>query len=192
MSNKHALTVLLDANVLVPISVCNVFLTFAEFGILQPIWSWQILSEVKRAFVRAHPSLPEERIERRIHAMTTTFPEALIDVTEDSVAGVTLPDQNDRHVAAAAIVGGARLIVTNNLRDFPEVSISGFGLAAVAPDDFLTKLTSDHPEDALDAMRILISRLHNPPLSVQNVLDRLERAGVANFATTLRTLGLDA
>ena len=51
------------------------------------------------------------------------------------------PDLKDKHVLAAAIKTNANLIVTNNLKDFPEDYLSGFGLKAKNADDFLADLS---------------------------------------------------
>lgn len=63
-----------------------------------------------------------------------------------------LPDLDDRHVAAAAVAGGATLIVTWNLRDFPVAALDPHGLTAVSPDEFARQLLEDDPEAVLTAL----------------------------------------
>jgi hypothetical protein len=51
--------------------------------------------------------------------------------------GIVLPDEDDRHVVAAALRGRADLIVTANLSDFPASSLAPLGLETQGLDDFL-------------------------------------------------------
>ena len=46
-------------------------------------------------------------------------PDCLVRNYRGIAKGLELPDENDRHVLAAAIKAGAQVIVTCNLRDFP-------------------------------------------------------------------------
>jgi len=47
-----AFVALLDANVLHPISLCDVLLRLAEKGLFQPRWSDEILNETLESIVR--------------------------------------------------------------------------------------------------------------------------------------------
>jgi hypothetical protein len=59
--------------------------------------------------------------------------------------GVMTNDPKDRHVAAAAVQSGAQVIVTSNLRDFPEASLRKWRIEACHPDKFLVDLLGHHP-----------------------------------------------
>jgi hypothetical protein len=45
-------------------------------------------------------------------------------------------DPKDRHVLAAAIVGGCQVVVTFNTKDFPPESVEEFDISVVHPGDF--------------------------------------------------------
>jgi len=57
--------------------------------------------------------------ELHIAAMDLFFTDAAVTGWASLVASIELPDPGDRHVVAAAVVGGADAIVTANLTDFP-------------------------------------------------------------------------
>ncbi len=50
-------------------------------------------------------------------------PDALVTGYRQLVPALNLPDPNDRHVLAAAVRGGASVIVTNNTKDFPAAAL---------------------------------------------------------------------
>jgi len=64
-------------------------------------------------------------------------PDCLVTGYEPFIAGLALPDPNDRHVLAAAIVSRAGIIVTFNTKDFPQEILEPYGLESQHPDDFL-------------------------------------------------------
>ncbi len=56
------------------------------------------------------------------------------------IAALVSPDPNDRHVLAAAIVAGADVIVTCNLRYFPVQALDPYEIEAQHPDEFVRQL----------------------------------------------------
>ncbi len=81
---------------------------------------------------------------------------------ESLIPSLSLPDDNDRHVLAAAITAQAPVIVTFNLSDFPESQLAPYGIRAMHPDAFLTELAYDVPDAFLAALRHHRYALRNP------------------------------
>lgn len=68
--------------------------------------------------------------------MKAAVPDCLTTGYEKLIPALTLPDADDRHVRAAAVRGGARVIVTVNLRDFPDSEFARVGVEGKHPDEF--------------------------------------------------------
>jgi len=68
----------LDACVMVPVTVCDTLLRLAEQQMFRPIWSERILREASHAIGRIHPDLPGSSIERRVAYMNDAFPGAMV------------------------------------------------------------------------------------------------------------------
>jgi hypothetical protein len=72
--------------------------------------------------------------------MRDHFPEAMLQITPEIVGAIPcLPDANDRHVVAAAILGHANAIITANTKDFPAECLSEYDLVCQTPDEFLVR-----------------------------------------------------
>lgn len=84
---------------------------------------------------------------------------------------VELPDADGRHVVAAAIHGGASLIVTFNLKDFPPERLKPYNLTAQHPDDFIFDLLDLHAARVCEAAANHRRSLKNPPKRVDEYLD---------------------
>ncbi len=174
---------MLDTSVIFPATLNDTLLSFAEYGLYRPLWSELILKELRESLVRAYPHLNPATLDSRVSFMRRGFPHAEIEGWEplsDDIA-MRLPDPRDAHVIAAAIQAGTRFIVTNNLKDFPSKILSATGITAVSADAFLVKLWRDDPVGGLAALSIQSSRMRNPPLSVQDILDRLA-SGLPEFS----------
>ena len=185
---------LLDACVLVPVSLADTLLRAAEAGLYRPLWSAEILREVRSAVLDVHPGIPPTHVDARLTAMQSAFEDATVLGWEPLVDGIVLGgDPDDRHVVAAAVRGGAEAVVTANTKDFPEEPLSALGLHAVHPDDFLLDLADLDPPTMVAVIESQSRGTGRPPLSPGQVLDSLGRAGTPGFAASMRPLlGLSA
>jgi hypothetical protein len=77
------------------------------------------------------------------------------------------------------------VIVTQNLQDFPQAILMGYGIEAQHPDDFLANHLSLTPGLFCSALRKVRARLKNPPYSVGDYLATLTRQGLVATAAEL-------
>jgi hypothetical protein len=141
-------TALLDACVLVPVALADTLLRVAEKGLYCPLWSDRILGEAQAAIEEIHPGIDAGK---RFASMREAFDEALVTGWEELEQGIRLPDEDDRHVVAAAVRGGAQAIITANAKDFPAAALKQLGLEAVHPDEFLLDQLDLSPATLLQA-----------------------------------------
>lgn len=168
-------TVLYDANVLYPSTLRDVLIRVALAGLVQAKWTDEILDETFSRLQANRPDLDPAALKRTRELMNASVRDVLVTGYEPLVPALELPDPDDRHVLAAAIKAKAQVIVTANLRDFPEIILSGWDVEAKHPDDFLL---DQFYIDALSMHRIvqdIADAWRDPDAGVQEVLDSLER-----------------
>ncbi len=175
----------LDASVLYPAPLRDLLLELAVSDLFRAQWSDTVHDEWIRALRRRRPDIPADRLLRTRRLMDAHVCDALISGFEDLVPTISLPDPDDRHVVAAAIRGGADIIVTANLKDFPQSALAPHGLSAKHPDPFLARLYDASPSAFLQAVDLVRARLRNPPISAEEHLNALRRAGLYATATAL-------
>lgn len=179
-------TAVLDANVLVPQSLRDVLLRLAQAELYGPLWSARILEEMGSNLVE-HVGIAPGKAARTVRLMREAFEEAEVDAGE--IAALEPAMQNsaeDRHVLAAAVAADCELIVTFNLRDFPIEACGPVLVEAVHPDRFLLDLYDLDRETVYRVVAELAVQLSNPPVTFDELLDRLGRAGVPGFADATR------
>lgn len=130
----------------------------------------------------------EEEANKRINKAQLAFPDAMVENYESLIDGLQLPDEKDRHVLAAAIKTNVSIIVTNNLKDFPEEYLATFGLKAKGVDDFITDIIDLNQERALQAFKDLVLNRTNPDLDEFQVLDRFRKIGIVESANYIHSL----
>ncbi len=178
----------LDASVLYPVSLRNLLMRLTIDDLYQARWAADVHAEWIRAVLRDNPSLPMARLHEVRDAMDAHADDALVSGYSSLVTSLTLPDPNDRHVLAAAIVANADVIVTRNLRDFPATALSPYGIEAQHPDEFVRHLLDLAPAAVVAAVAAQQARLTKPPVSLPDLLALFERLGLAETVTELRRL----
>lgn len=166
-----SLVAVLDACVLIPASLRDILLRLAEAGFYRPVWSDAILEEVRRNLV-AHIELSEQQARRVVDAMHRAFPEAAVTSYEQLIDRMTNAP-TDRHVLGAAVAADADVIVTSNLRDFPESALRPYDVVARSPDDFLGRFVVLGPDRIADIVSEQAQALRTPPLPVDRLLRSL-------------------
>lgn len=177
-------TALLDACVLYPFSLRDILVQLATTGLFRARWSAHIHEEWMRA-VMEHTGATRERVERTRRLMDASTIDSVVTGYEDLIDAVVLPDPDDRHVLAAAIVAGANVIVTKNLRHFPSEAVAKYGIEALHPDDFLVHQANLDPVTVCASVRTTRLRLRKRPYSPDQYLELLERQELARFVGLL-------
>ena len=176
----------LDTNVIYPLWIRDLLMWFAYYELYTPKWSSNIFDEWISVMKRK--GIEENEALKRADIMNLAFPDALVVNYEPLIDSLKLPDLNDRHVLAAAIKINADLIITNNLKDFPEDYLSSFGLKAKAPDDFFTDIIDLNHDLSVQAFRKLVLNKKNPPFNEYDVLDIFRNNGLKDTAEYLHAL----
>lgn len=156
----------------------------ATQGLFQAKWSNSIHEEWIRNVLLDRPHITHAMLERTRQLMDEHVKDSLVQGYEGLAMQLTLPDPDDRHVLAAAIIGKAKVLVTFNLRDFPATALEPYGIDLQHPDTFIVRLMN--MTGVCLAAKKHRESLQNLPKSVQEYLDALERQGLTGTVTGLR------
>jgi DNA-directed RNA polymerase subunit alpha len=131
---------LFDANVLYPASIRDLLLRLALANLFRARWTDRIHEEWIGALLKRREDLTRAQLERTRALINEAVPGCLVTAYEGLIDGLTLPDPDDRHVLAAAICCDAEVIVTYNLKHFPEETLAPYGIQTQHPDEFVSSL----------------------------------------------------
>ncbi|WP_244188216.1 PIN domain-containing protein [Streptomyces regalis] len=146
------------------------------------MWSADILQELARNLTeRVQP----DAVKRLIVLMESAFPESSV-VGYGGLVPAMGNDPKDRHVLAAAIKGEADVVVTRNLRDFPQDTVRPYGIEVLHPDEFLLDQLDLAPAEVLAVLHAQARGYRRAPRDVHGLLDRLDAGGVPQFAAEVR------
>ena len=175
-----------DACVLHPAGLRDLLVRLAMTGLFRAHWSEQILDEMVMSILRRRPDLSASQLDRTRELMCEAVPDCIVVGHDDLTGDLRLPDPADRHVLAAAIHSNSQVIVTENLRDFPSAALGPFGIEAQTPDSFVLALVRRSPRTVHAVVRAQAASLRNPPMNLDEVLDRLVAAGLRRTVAALR------
>lgn len=181
-----AFVVVYDANVLYGNAVRDLFIRLARAKVVQAKWTDRILDEALGNLSAKRPDVPTEKIAQLRQMIIAAVPDCRVEGYEPLVESLKLPDADDRHVLAAAIKAGAQVIVTSNLKDFPEDYLTTWDVAAKSPDDLLLDLIDLDDRVVWACVQEIAYSRRNPPETAEDVLDELERAGLVEAVAALR------
>ncbi|WP_454130678.1 PIN domain-containing protein [Microbacterium lacticum] len=173
-------TATLDTSVLWPSLQRDFILSLAIEGTYRPTWSSAILDElqfheeaklVKRGMPVAEAA---RRAATLIAAMRREFADAEVDGWQPLEGTFGLPDPDDEHVLAAAVIAGAGAIVTENLKDFPADRIPP-GIQVLSARECAKNTVALNPRFALAAVHEIASRSgrYGATLAVGEILETL-------------------
>jgi predicted nucleic acid-binding protein len=186
MIHSVRFTAVLDTNVIYPVIIRDLLFWFAYYDLYTPKWSHHIFDEWKDVMQRKGVTLEES--EKRTRNANLAFPDALVQHYESLIEHLELPDEKDKHVLAAAIKTNAHVIVSNNIKDFPEDVLDKYGLKIKSADDFLTDIIDLNPERAIEAFREMVLNKKSPELDEYEVLECLRKNKLKNTADYLHAL----
>ena len=168
---------------LYPLNLRDVLVWSAAAEFYRVLWSDRILDEATRNLVR-DGRIVQAGAERLVGFLRLHFPEACV-TDYDGLISAMPNAEHDRHVTAAAVRGGAQVIVTFNLKDFAKLPD---GIVALHPDDFLLDLLDLFGQDMLDELRVELSAHKKPPQTLEQLLAALAKPAPKFVAEALSGL----
>ncbi len=184
-------TAVIDACVLCSPLKRNLILPLAEAEFFRVRWSDEIMNETEKAITiilskKDHDNAVERAAQAR-NIMNRAFAEATVVNYNHHGKGIgKLPDEEDRHVIAAAIKSKANIIVTENLKDFPRKALTKYGIEAKSSDEFIADAINLSPSLAIEAITRMRLRLNSPKKTLEILLLDMEMTGLTQSAEQLR------
>jgi predicted nucleic acid-binding protein len=178
-----------DANVLYSRVLRDYLLYAADEEIIAITWSREVLDEATEPLAANVPGFTAESSARLVNAMNQAFPYAEVEPTpeqDEKLAGLALPDEDDRHVLAAAIAAEATVLCTANTKDFPETVVTPLGIEIMSPDLLLSALIAEYPSPILAVHATAVAKLRGA--TDASTLAALQRAGAPNAAEGMTRL----
>jgi PIN domain len=179
--------ILPDVNVCFPISLLDLVLRLDEAELHQVVWTEDLLDELTRVWVE-HGARSAEAAAKVCRDIRDAFVGQDVPRHEyqDLIDSMPGSDPDDHAHAAAAVARAPCVILTKNTKDFPSETLAVRGVAVREPDEYLTALFDQHPDELVGVVREMAEDRSNPPMTVNEIVDALARAGVPAFAARVR------
>ncbi|NME72612.1 PIN domain-containing protein [Flammeovirga aprica] len=180
------LNCVLDANILYPVLLRDLFLCLHNNDAIDAFWSSLIQDEWVRN-VSQNRSEDREKFQKVADRMNTIFPTSCVstELVNSRLKDIKMEkDRDDRHVVACAVESKSRYIVTYNIKDFPASEIEEWNVCAIHPDQFISQFVDK------ELLRISfhqqLKMYKNPPYSKEDLLELMVKRGLVETAKILR------
>jgi len=166
--------VLADANELIPRTPRDYILYLAEIGLYDIRWSDAIWDEVARNLLTKF-GFSQQRIDYLSSRLAAELPHHDVEVPAEIeyLASLSGADRKDEHVVAAALAADADVLLTENLRDFPEKWLRDRGIALLNLGALLVQTAKLYPKELLAAHHLVLSSTRR---SREDILVSLNRS----------------
>jgi len=171
-------TAVFDACVLYPAPLRDLLLRVATTDQFRARWTEKIHQEWTQNLLANRQDITNAQLQRTVELMNKAVPDCLVENYEDLIDSLELPDPNDRHVLAAAIKCQADVIVTSNVRDFPEDILQKYHIDVQSPDVFLSHLFDLNSTAFCSAVRQQRASLKNPSYTAAELLETFYNQGL--------------
>lgn len=179
---------LYDACVLYPAPLRDLLMHLALTDLYRAKWTNEIHDEWIRNVLADRDDLSQGLLERTRGLMNSHVRDCLVEGYQELISGLSLPDQGDRHVLAAAIHSKCSVVVTYNIKDFPKETLDKYGIEAQHPDEFIIHLVDLSFETVCMAIKRHRLSLKNPPKSVDEYLETLAKQSLNQTIEQLNLL----
>jgi predicted nucleic acid-binding protein len=172
---------ILDANVLFDSYLRDLFLELALADNYAPLWTAEILEELRRALGRRYPTSVDKH-GRMIEALSLAFSDASVIAPKRPEGSLGCTDPGDEHVLWSAMSSEATHLVTHNISDFPIANSAENQPVIMSPDEFLMTLAARQPVQVRDTATKLLRLYSRPSLTISELCRILERSRCPQFA----------
>jgi predicted nucleic acid-binding protein len=192
MSTNSNPVVVYDACVLYPALLRDLLVQLALTRTFRAKWTDLIHDEWIRNLLINRPDLKAAQFDRVRNLMNSTIQDSLVTDFEHLISSLELPDADDRHVLAAAIIAEADIVVTFNLKDFPTALLAKYGMEVKHPDNFVSELIDQNPQEVWQCLETIRARLKNPSQTFSDYMEVLLKQGLLTSVEMLRELQINS
>jgi predicted nucleic acid-binding protein len=172
-------TVIYDACVLYPAPLRDFLMWLAVTDLFKARWTNEIHDEWIRNVLKNRPDLSLKQLTKTKDLMNANVRDCLVTGYQELISGLSLRDRGDIHVLAAAIRCNADVILTFNLKDFPDNYLASYGIEAQHQDEFIRHLIDLNLEIVCQAAAQHRKSLINPVKTPNEYLATLLNQGLS-------------
>lgn len=187
MAGHVRYTAVIDACVFYGMLKTDVLMSLCTRGLFAAKWSERIENEWVGHLKENMPERVTEIIHRK-DQMRRAVPdwEVCKQGISDLIGCLTLPDMDDRHVLAAAIVGHADCIVTDDTWGFDRSVISNYGIEVIDTDSFIINQLDLDEYQSLAAFKAMRLRWRKPEATAEDFCAAFQKNKLLLTAQRLR------